>query len=312
MYYHNHRPLTFDIFGRRREPQEEGHKTSEGAKDPAEHITPTTPSSGENQTPSSGENPTEDIFSAFEYSGKKTHVDFSIFGLHDSEVNLESYDLRVTMVWAPLASQVMPPTAKERIEVVRLKEWAGQEVIPDIIVFGLGKWFMLEKEDVNELIPYTDAHYLLGPLVAPLTRLAARTHVLWWHQSRYRWFNFETKDHTPWKTEVRKYWEQVLSMNQFRDGIPFMDNWLWRTSLRDTGMWQWDSTVPFNLANLKECLDLRMAGEVDAKLYTAKWWNCRDAHHSSYETNADEIQMLLNLLCNPYIASREQYCCSGG
>lgn len=49
---------------------------------------------------------------------------------------------------------------------------------------GLGKWFMLEKEDVNELIPYTDAHYLLGPLVAPLTRLAARTHVLWWHQSR--------------------------------------------------------------------------------------------------------------------------------
>lgn len=35
-------------------------------------------------------------------------------------------------------------------------------------------------------------------------------------------------------------------------------------------MWQWDSTVPFNLANLKECLDLRMAGEVDAKLYTGK------------------------------------------
>ncbi|ROT67041.1 multiple banded antigen [Penaeus vannamei] len=401
MYYHNHRPLTFDIFGRRRGPQGGGREASEGAKDPAggiPNLTPHTPSSGETQKPSSGETQkpssgetqkpssgdtqtpssgetqkpssgetqtpfsgetqtpssgeaqkpstgetqkpsgepqklssgepqkpssgetqkpssgetrTDDIFRAFEFSGK-THVDFSIFGLHDSEVPLESYDLRVTLVWAPLASQVMPPTAKERIEVARLKEWAEQEVIPDIIVFGLGKWFLLEKEDVNELVPYTDAHHLLGPLVAPLARLAARTRVLWWHQSRYRWFNFETEDHTPWETEVRKYWEQVLSMNQFRDGIPFMDNWLWRTSLRDTGMWQWDSTVPFNIANLKECLDLRKAGEVDAKHYTGKWWNCRDAHHSSYETNADEIQMLLNLLCNPYIASREQYCCSEG
>lgn len=161
MYYHNHRPLTFDIFGRRRGPQGEGREASEGAKDPAGDIPNLTPhapssgetrkrssgetrkpsgetqkpSSGETQTPSSGETRTDDIFRAFEFSGK-THVDFSIFGLHDSEVPLESYDLRVTLVWAPLASQVMPPTAKERIEVVRLKEWAEQEVIPDIIVFG--------------------------------------------------------------------------------------------------------------------------------------------------------------------------------
>ncbi|XP_042889192.1 uncharacterized protein LOC122264382 [Penaeus japonicus] len=314
MYYHNHRPLTFDVFGRRRGVRREGYQEKEGAKEARGDINPTPPPPPPPlppPPPPPGEYQPDDIFRAFEYSGNKTRVDFSIFGLRDSEVPLESYEVRVTMVWAPLGSQVMPPVAKERIGVARLREWAEQDVIPDIIVFGLGKWFMLEKEDVNELIPYTDAQFLLRPLVAPLTRLAARTHVLWWHQSRYRWFNFETNHHTPWKTDVRKYWEQVLSMNQFRDGIPFMDNWLWRTSLRDTGMWQWDSTVPFNLANLQECLSLRESGAVEDKLYTGKWWNCRDAHHSSYETNADEIQMLLNLLCNPYVASHEDYCCSG-
>ncbi|XP_037793986.1 uncharacterized protein LOC119589452 [Penaeus monodon] len=176
---------------------------------------------------------------------------------------------------------------------------------------GFGKWVMLQRENLNELVPYTEAASLLRPLVAPLVRLAARTSVLWWHQSRYRWFNFETENHTPWNTNRKKFWEQKLYMNQFRDGVPFMDIWLWETYLRGTGIWQWDSTVPFNLANFQECLELRKLGVAKEKIYTGRWWHCRDAHHSSYETNFDEIHMLLNLLCNPYITSDQAYCCSG-
>ncbi|XP_063596210.1 uncharacterized protein LOC134773063 [Penaeus indicus] len=119
---------------------------------------------------------------------------------------------------------------------------------------------------------------------------------------QYRWFNLEGGGGVPW--------EEVLSHNQFRDGIPFMDVWLWLAVFRNTGMWQWDSTVPFNLANYQECYELWNLGLKTDKIYKSKWWHCNDDHHSSYETNAVEIQMLLNLLCNPYIARHEEYCCS--
>nr|XP_045582235.1 uncharacterized protein LOC123745588 isoform X1 [Procambarus clarkii] len=40
------------------------------------------------------------------------------------------------------------------------------------------------------------------------------------------------------------------------------------------------------------------------------WWRCYDSHHSSHETNTVEIHMLLNLLCNPFLDTAPQYCCS--
>lgn len=49
---------------------------------------------------------------------------------------------------------------------------------------GLGTWFLIQKMGMDELVPYTEAGHFVRPLVSPLTRLARRTHVLWWHQSR--------------------------------------------------------------------------------------------------------------------------------
>ncbi|ROT67040.1 hypothetical protein C7M84_014909 [Penaeus vannamei] len=229
---------------------------------------------------------------------------FSMFPLHDSDPALEPYDLRVTLVWAPYASFTAPPSPTYRMRVTKFEEWLEQEVVPDVVVMGLGTWFLLQRQGLDELAPYTEAEFLLRPLVEPLARLARRTRVLWWHQSRYRWFNLEGGGGTPW--------QDMLTHNQFRDSIPLMDAWLWLAVFRNTGMWQWDSTVPFNLANYRECYDLWKLGLSKDKIYKSRWWHCGDDHHSSYETNADEIQMLLNLLCNAYIASREQYCCSGG
>ncbi|XP_042889249.1 uncharacterized protein LOC122264428 [Penaeus japonicus] len=291
--HHHHRPLSFDILGRRRE---EGHQAAheEGG-----------PKVSENPLPSS---PDQDIFSFYEEPYDHTTFNSTMFPLHDSNVPLESYELRVTLVWAPLASVVSSPLSREKMKIDKLKEWQKQEVIPDAIVVGFGTWMMLMKNTGDELVPYTEAEYRARPLVSQLTHLAARTTVLWWHQSRYRWFSFE--DEIAGEEMKMMLWHKKVHMSQFSDGIPFMDAWLWQTSLRDTGMWQWDSTVPFNLANLQECRSLRSSGLAEQSIYHGKWWNCQDVHHSSYETNADEIQMLLNLLCNPYLAPDSQYCCS--
>ncbi|XP_063596143.1 uncharacterized protein LOC134773003 [Penaeus indicus] len=291
--HHRHRPLTFDILGRRRDDSDH---TKEGED-------PTTPRNPFLTTD-------EDIFSSFEEPYDHLAFNSTLFPLHESDVALESYELRVTLVWAPLASAVVSPLAEERMRVDKLKEWEKQEVIPDVIVVGFGTWMMLMKKFKDELVPYTEAEYLVRPIVSQLTHLAARTPVLWWHQSRYRWFNFE--DNIAGEEKEDLLWHKKVDINQFSDGIPFMDAWLWLTSLRGTGMWQWDSTVPFNLANHRECLRLRSSGLAEEKIYYGKWWNCQDVHHSSYETNADEIQMLLNLLCNPYLAPDSQYCCSSG
>ncbi|XP_037793920.1 uncharacterized protein LOC119589375 [Penaeus monodon] len=292
--HHRHRPLTFDILGRRRDTL---NHTTDRQEDP------TTP-----HNPSPFLAPDEDIFRSFEEPYDHLAFNTTLFPLHDSDVPLESYELRVTLVWAPLASAVPSPLATERMKVDKLKAWEKQEVIPDVIVVGFGTWMMLMKKMKDELVPYTEAEYLVRPIVAQLTHLAARTPVLWWHQSRYRWFNFENDIAGEEKEVV--LWQKNIDINQFSDGIPFMDAWLWLTSLRGTGMWQWDSTVPFNLANHRECLRLRSSGLAEENIYYGKWWNCQDVHHSSYETNVDEIQMLLNLLCNPYLAPDSQYCCS--
>ena len=46
-------------------------------------------------------------------------------------------------------------------------------------------------------------------------------------------------------------------------------------------------------------------------LFSGQWWQCKDSHHSSFETNASEMTMLWNLLCNPYLTKSQVYCCAG-
>ncbi|XP_069173005.1 uncharacterized protein [Procambarus clarkii] len=98
---------------------------------------------------------------------------------------------------------------------------------------------------------------------------------------------------------VSQHWEHTHVLH--RDHLHY----------RVTGALQWDSSLPFNLANLRECKQLRDAGLSKYPIYHDGWWKCNDIHHSAYETNNDEIQMLLNMLCNPYLDTPPQYCCTG-
>ncbi|XP_071548367.1 uncharacterized protein [Panulirus ornatus] len=232
--------------------------------------------------------------------------------LLEEDISWENIEVRVTLVWAPAASVREPNFVESNTNqprVTQLEEWVVAEVIPDVIVLGFGTWMLLMRQYHDELAPFTELDNLVQPLVKPLTLLASRTHLLVWSQSRYRWFNFEGEV-APVETEYKEFWKQTLYLNQFRDAIPTLDTWLWRI-LGSTGAWRWDSTLPFNLANIQECLLLKDAMLWDNPIYTGTWWNCADVHHSSYETNSVEIQMLLNLLCNSYLADDREYCCSG-
>lgn len=52
------------------------------------------------------------------------------------------------------------------------------------ILPGLGTWMILGRMTAEELSPFTTLIHAIRPLLDPLSRLAARTHVLHWAQSR--------------------------------------------------------------------------------------------------------------------------------
>ncbi|KAK8737446.1 hypothetical protein OTU49_004493 [Cherax quadricarinatus] len=125
-------------------------------------------------------------------------------------------------------------------------------------------------------------------------------------QSRWRKYNFEDAD----KEEDGKiFWSKKLLTSLFADSVPLIDTWLSNT-LRSTGAWQWDSTLPFNLANIHECKMIKDTSYFGNPIYSSHWTMCTDIHHASFETNANELQMIFNYLCNPYLTASQQYCCS--
>ncbi|KAK3892723.1 hypothetical protein Pcinc_003413 [Petrolisthes cinctipes] len=218
-----------------------------------------------------------------------------------------TYRLRLTMVWATRGSKSGAPL-DEGEKISKLEEWGKAEVVPDVVLVGFGKWSLMSREKIGmELEPFTALHSLSRPLLEPLTRLAQITPVILASQGRYRWHNYRSTNSPVLDNERELH--RIIYQSQVTDSIPYLDAWLW-TLLKSTGIWRWDSTLPFNLASLKECDLMRDAGFSNHPFYTNRWWNCEDPHHSSYETNTNEIQMLFNMLCNPYLSTDNRHCCS--
>ncbi|KAK4323162.1 hypothetical protein Pmani_006111 [Petrolisthes manimaculis] len=225
-----------------------------------------------------------------------------------SMINMRrSYSLRLTLVWATRGSRSGAPLDKGE-KLSTLEEWAKAEIVPDVVVVGYSKWSLMIREQVGrELEPFTAQYSLSRPLLAPLTRLAQITPVILASQGRYRWRNYRSTN-SPVLDNTREL-HKIIYQSQITDSIPYLDAWVWAL-LKSTGIWRWDSTLPFNLANLKECDLMRDAGFSNLSFYTNRWWNCEDPHHASYETNNNEIQMLFNMLCNPYLSTDNRHCCS--
>ncbi|XP_050688659.1 uncharacterized protein LOC126981520 [Eriocheir sinensis] len=212
------------------------------------------------------------------------------------------YEVRVTLVWATKGSTSGDDEAPT---VTRLEEWSTRETVPDVLVVGFGKWFMNTFE--QELSPFTYAATTARLLLPPLARLERRTVVVQWTQSRLRRYNFMIS-----RVAVnvsRMAWHLVLLNEPFNYGLALLDGWLHHT-LGPAGVWLWDSTLPLNMANVRECETLMDANLTHHSLYTGRWWQCVDAHHASFETNTSEMTMLWNLLCNPYMNTGRPFCCA--
>ncbi|KAK3875662.1 hypothetical protein Pcinc_019472 [Petrolisthes cinctipes] len=184
--------------------------------------------------------------------------------LLEKDVPLKDYEFRLTLVWAPAGSEMDHPTPRSGRKVNKLLDLASTMVVPDVIVIGFGTWMLIMREFDEELVPFSELDKLSRPLLSALTTLATRTNVLFWPQSRYRWFSYEQGIEEA--TDSEKWWNTFVYNNQFNNSLPFEDLWLW-SILRKTGMWYWDSSVPFNLANIRECQRLSQAGLARISLY---------------------------------------------
>nr|XP_053644279.1 uncharacterized protein LOC128696871 [Cherax quadricarinatus] len=155
-------------------------------------------------------------------------IEYSSKPLLEADTRLESYDLRVTLVWAPTGSTMDHPTPRTGRKVTKLHDLATAIVVPDVVVVGLGTWVLLMREHHDELVPFTELDLLVRPVMRPLALLAARTPLLVWAQSRYRWFNFESPKASAGIQNLKAQWGNMLYFSQFNDTIPFTDSWLWR------------------------------------------------------------------------------------
>ncbi|KAK4304347.1 hypothetical protein Pmani_023696 [Petrolisthes manimaculis] len=258
--FHKLRPPTFDIIGKAVTvpPQHDGKLEPSSSTNTT--TTPTNPNPSSSPDDAPNFNPYLEIHD--EYPTSETNPVDPKFNapLWEGEVQLSQFSLRVTLVWSPGTWD-----KRENIgtEINKFEEWLDGPSLPHVIVIGLSTWNILSRNKVDELSPATQVETFARHFLHSLTRLADRTTVLYWRQSRR------------------------------------------------TAVWLWDSTLPFNLANIRECLRLNEANMFNHPLYTGRWWNCGDSHHSSYETNYVDIQMLFNFLCNDYMESSEEgpYCC---
>ncbi|XP_063887410.1 uncharacterized protein LOC135114984 isoform X2 [Scylla paramamosain] len=168
---------------------------------------------------------------------------------HASQVTLlegksqpqEPYVFRVTVLWYPGTNDAVQSSSFSRkLVVARLQEWLNMNTLPAAVVVGFGTWMLADRKSTDELWPFTELEEAALALEDTLTRLAVRTSLLYWVQSRYRWFN--TGGHGPsadMKEGKFKYWDTFMYLNQFHDSLPLLDTWLWRimNTLDDLESW---------------------------------------------------------------------------
>ncbi|XP_063851911.1 uncharacterized protein LOC135095104 [Scylla paramamosain] len=79
--------------------------------------------------------------------------------------------------------------------------------------------------------------------------------------------------------------------------------------VEDSGVWWWDTSLPLSLAENRECEELYLRGLTTHPAYNNFSLKCTDNIHSGGVTLGDQATMLLNLVCNSVLGTREEVCC---
>ncbi|CAL4107273.1 unnamed protein product [Meganyctiphanes norvegica] len=136
-----------------------------------------------------------------------------------------------------------------------LRRWATTtDNLPQLIVIGYGMWTFLIGYISKKpyLDPYDEILERWKATEEVLVSLASRTNVLVWPQGRkrsYAGLDFLRDTHFDYEAILKNNLEDKQALDWIEKAM--------HQALKNTGLTQWDSLVPFNLANIRECRAIR-------------------------------------------------------
>ncbi|CAL4131223.1 unnamed protein product, partial [Meganyctiphanes norvegica] len=189
------------------------------------------------------------------------------------------------------------PEEYNNMEGVKLiKSWlSGEASPPDLVVIGYTSWMLQKMEVVRDenlsilqMEDYLmDIHRFLVPL---LEALGHKTRVLVEAQSRLRPnANFATIIRPAQYSDANVEWSEKMFLHYIKrtyigDRDPLIPD-AGNTdplvpAVGNTGVWWWDSSLPLNMATVRECTLLYDSNLGKTAEYNATWLKCLDMAHA--------------------------------
>nr|XP_045598216.1 uncharacterized protein LOC123758074 [Procambarus clarkii] len=268
--------------------------------------------------------------------------------MHEDMVATTQLEQRMRITYSFRSFSDLPVDFNTTKELLELRGWAsGEQQPPQLLIVGYTSWMMqrmmwLYPYDVLSFL--MQMHQQVAPL---LEQISERTRVLLLAQSRFRphatWilFNMRTAFSdavADWSEMVLLYYLQQHRVQQLSSPTPrafpahpapatwsqeedgASDGPAPRPQLevsrdylepKETGggVWWWDTGVPLNMAEISECEELYRRGLVSHPLYNSPYFRCSDSQHAGRASLADQITMLLNLMCNSVDGADDGVCC---
>ncbi|CAL4107137.1 unnamed protein product, partial [Meganyctiphanes norvegica] len=163
--------------------------------------------------------------------------------------------LQIDFVWS--SRGLVTDTYKEGSRPVPLlKHWATtSKDMPHLIVMGIGLWTFLHAFESNQnyLAPYDSILQTWMQTIDVLNSLATQTNILVWPQNRKR--DYAAFDYIKNKHFTKR--DILLNHMISNQALEWIEMAMHASLQNITGVTLWDSLLPFNLANIRECEAIR-------------------------------------------------------
>ncbi|KAK7065999.1 hypothetical protein SK128_001865 [Halocaridina rubra] len=240
-----------------------------------------------------------------------------------------NYSFSQFVVMSPADAQILP-------ELVQLRKWAsGDEKPPHLLILGYGIWmfnsYFLHDYTVTEALDaQREIHQMVIPLLEQISR---KSRVLVLPVSRTKGVPSPKVSLTKGSfTDVLLDWNDMIFLHELKifrrnQGIlesqkltslkPRIDigkkldsrNDRLSPSADNSGLWFWDSSLLFQLAERNDCEEIYRHMNISGAIYPTPELACFDAIHSGRIVLRDLITILFNLLCNSVLGLSSEYCC---
>ncbi|CAL4091027.1 unnamed protein product, partial [Meganyctiphanes norvegica] len=168
----------------------------------------------------------------FLYSlNNKVKLDVDIIGFIDTQ-----HFIKLTIIWDPYGTGNIDSSDISKPPFNRFFKWADDAIIPDVVVLGLGTWYLVQPatiEHEDQLDPLDRLDINMRILQIYLQKLTTRTKVLLWAHSRYRQYNLfsQSRPRGDW-SNVKIWFRYILYLHLVSYSIGYMDSWMANIILR--------------------------------------------------------------------------------